>query len=84
LAISGEPSTVIHLLVTDVVMPDMNGRQLAERVLAQRPDLKVVYMSGYTDDAILHHGVLRDGVAFVQKPLTVASLLGKIREALKD
>jgi two-component system, cell cycle sensor histidine kinase and response regulator CckA len=72
----------IDLLLTDVVMPHMNGRELAERVSALRPTIKVIFMSGYTDDAIVHHGVLNAGMAFVQKPLTVDLLLGKLREVL--
>jgi CheY-like chemotaxis protein len=72
----------IDLLLTDVVMPNMNGRQLAERLSELRPSLKVVFMSGYTDDAIVHRGVLNAGMAFIQKPLSVDSLLAKIREVL--
>ena len=72
----------IHLLLTDVVMPNMNGRELAERLSDLRPQMKVIFMSGYTDDAIVHHGVLNSGMAFVQKPLTVSLLLGKLREVL--
>ncbi len=72
----------IHLLLTDVVLPRMGGRAVAETLLAVRPDLKVVYMSGYTDDAIVHHGVLDPGTAFIQKPITSAILLTKLRECL--
>jgi len=72
----------IDLLVTDVIMPKMNGRQLAGKVTSARPDTLVLFMSGYTDDSIVHHGVLSEGVHFIQKPLTPATLLQKIREVL--
>jgi two-component system cell cycle sensor histidine kinase/response regulator CckA len=72
----------IHILLTDVVMPQMNGRQVADHVLATRPGLKVLFMSGYTDAAIVQHGVLEPGTHFIQKPFTPDGLSRKIRELL--
>jgi CheY-like chemotaxis protein len=74
----------IDLLLSDVVMPDGGGRALAEQLLAQRPGLRVLFMSGYTDDAIVKRGVLKAGVAFLQKPLTAKLLAARVREVLAD
>jgi two-component system, cell cycle sensor histidine kinase and response regulator CckA len=72
----------IHLLITDVVLPKMDGRSLAKALSSSRPDLKVLYMSGYTENFIVHHGVLDEGVHFIQKPFNLDDLARKIRQIL--
>ncbi len=75
-------SGAIHLLLTDVVMPGLNGRELATRLADLRPDARVIFMSGYTDDAVTRHGVLEPGSAYVQKPFTPDAIARKVREVL--
>jgi len=82
LAICKENHRDIRLLVTDVVMPRMNGRELAEQVLQISPNVKVLYMSGYTSNAIVHYGVLDPGLWFLPKPFTLSALVAKVREVL--
>ncbi|MFO7912662.1 MAG: ATP-binding protein [Desulfotignum sp.] len=74
----------IHLLITDVVMPGMNGRDLAAQLAQLRPDLKVVFMSGYTANVIAHHGVLDPDVHFMQKPFSMEDIAAKVREVLEE
>ena len=72
----------IHLLMTDVVMPGISGRELAERVRVIRPKISVLYMSGYTDQAVVHHGILETDAVLLQKPFTMTTLSAKLREIL--
>ena len=82
LSVADDLSGPIHLVITDVVMPQMSGRQLADLLRGKRPGIKVLYMSGYTENSIVHHGVLEEGIAFIAKPFTPTALLKKAREEL--
>lgn len=77
-------NSTIDLMLTDVIMPSMNGRKLAELTVARHSSMKCIYMSGYTADVIAHHGVLEDNINFISKPFTMKTLLGKIRSVLDD
>ena len=82
LRLAEEHGGEIHLLITDVVMPEMNGRELAMRVRALHPGIKCLFMSGYTADVIAHHGVLDEGVHFIQKPFSLRDLAAQVKSAL--
>lgn len=82
LRICEEEKEPIHLILTNVVMPKMSSNELTNRLKVHHPKLKVLYMSGYTDNAIVHHGVLGKGINYIQKPFTVDGLAKKIREVL--
>jgi CheY-like chemotaxis protein len=82
LAISDQRTEPIHLLLTDVVLKQMSGRELSEILVARRPKMKVIFMSGYTDDAVVHHGVMSQSTAFLQKPFTTQALVKMLREVL--
>ncbi|MEO8335970.1 MAG: response regulator [bacterium] len=82
LTLSDQHAATIHLLLTDVVMPRMGGRQLATQLQLVRPDMKVLFMSGYTDDAVMRHGILDSSMAFIPKPILPDPLTRKVREVL--
>jgi len=82
LLIGERESERIHLILTDVVMPSLSGRELADRLKQRWPGIKVLFMSGYTDDTIVHHGVLHEDVEFIQKPFSPDQLAIKVREML--
>ena len=80
---SGPRGAEVELIVSDVIMPGMNGRELAQRISEIRPNVKVLYMSGYADDAVPSQGALDPGAVFLQKPFTADRLVRKVREALE-
>jgi PAS domain S-box-containing protein len=82
LRLAGDYNGEIHLLITDVVMPEMSGLELSQKIVAQRPQIKCLFVSGYTADIITHHGILDDKLNFLQKPFSSAALAEKIREVL--
>ena len=83
IAVFADKQSAVDLLITDVVMPKMNGKELYKRLKSIKPDLKVLYMSGYTANVIVHHGVLQKGVQFISKPFNVVQLSKKVQEAMK-
>ena len=72
----------IHLLLTDLIMPEMNGRDLSKEITSFRPDIKCLFMSGYTNNVIVHQGILDAEVHFIQKPFSMQNLAVKVREIL--
>ena len=84
LQIAESQQSPIHLVLTDVVMPGMSGDELVSRIQLLRPEVKVLFMSGYADHAVVHHGVIEAGMFFLQKPFTPALLAQKVREVLES
>jgi len=82
IAVAAQHAGPIDLLITDVVMPGMNGRQLADQLVASRPHLKTLFVSGYTDDSVVRHGMLDGNMAFLQKPFSSSLFALKVREVL--
>ena len=82
LAVAQDHQGPIHLLITDVIMPGLSGSQLAEQLSPRRPEMRVLYISGYPEDAISHHGVLSPSKHFLQKPFPPGQFLDKVREVL--
>jgi response regulator RpfG family c-di-GMP phosphodiesterase len=77
-----QPEEIIHLLLTDVIMPHLGGKELAERLKNLRPNIKVLFTSGYTDHAISQYGLLNPNIAFLEKPFSPSGLVRKVREVL--
>jgi DNA-binding NtrC family response regulator len=84
IAIVGECADEVHLLISDVVMPEMNGPELRMKLSTISPRIRCLYISGYPTNVIVRHGVLKAGVHFLQKPFTLEALAGKVREVLDD
>jgi FixJ family two-component response regulator len=84
IAMAGKHPEPIQLLLTDVIMPTMKGTEVYRKVCEFHPRIRVLYMSGYTENVIAHHGVLKEGVHFLQKPFSADSLLEKVHSTLSD
>jgi two-component system cell cycle sensor histidine kinase/response regulator CckA len=82
LIFANDENRVVDVVLTDVVLTGLSGREIAGLVVAKRPNVRIIYMSGYTDDAIVHHGMLDIGLPFLQKPFNAEELLTRIREVL--